>query len=87
MRSFDEGLCSCEFVVQEFESVELIGDDGVGEFGADGGLKAVEGLRIESGERILGGVFGSGDLEVGIQEIDFIFVVEMKLIDLVVGLG
>uniref|UniRef100_A0A9I9EKX6 Uncharacterized protein n=1 Tax=Cucumis melo TaxID=3656 RepID=A0A9I9EKX6_CUCME len=29
VRSFDEGLCSCEFVVQEFEAVELIGDDGV----------------------------------------------------------
>lgn len=85
--SLDERLGSCEFVVQEFEAVELIGDVGVGEFGSDSGLDAVQGRRIESGLRILGGVFGSGDLEVAIQEIEFIFVGEMELIGWIVGLG
>lgn len=85
--SLDERLGSCEFVVQEFEAVELIGDVGVGEFGSESGLDAVQGRRIESGLRILGGVFGSGDLEVAIQEIEFIFVGEMELIGWIVGLG
>ncbi|KAG7010669.1 hypothetical protein SDJN02_27464, partial [Cucurbita argyrosperma subsp. argyrosperma] len=75
--SFDQGLGPCEFVVLEFEPVELIGDVGVGEFWAESGLDAVQGRRVESGLRIAGGVRGSGDLEVAIQEIEFIFLGEM----------
>ena len=81
--SFDEGLGSCEFVVLEFEPVELIGDVGVPEFVAEGGRNAVQGRRVESGLRIL----GSGDFEVAIEKIEFVFVGEMDLKLIFLGLG
>lgn len=39
--SFDEGFGSGELVVLELEPVELIGGEGVGEFGAESGLDAI----------------------------------------------
>lgn len=78
----DEGLGSGEFVVQELEPVELVGDVDLAEFGAEGSLDAIQGRRIQTG---LGILRGSCDFQVALEKLHFLLLRELKLIGVAVG--